>query len=234
MTAKVDQILNELKGEYKADNLAGMARYGIKVDKTFGATVPTLRAIAKRTGKDHALALELWETGYREGRILAALIDDPQQVSLRQMENWVKEFDSWDVCDGVCCNLFDKTTLAYDKAKQWCRREEEFVRRAGFAIIAALAVHDKKASNDELLQFLPLITKYSVDERNFVKKAVNWALRQIGKRNTLLNKRAIAAAKNIQKVDSRSARWIAADALRELRSEKVQQALKKKSKSPVK
>jgi 3-methyladenine DNA glycosylase AlkD len=184
--------------------------------------------MAKRIGRDHALARELWASGIHEARVLAGLVDDPAAVTAAQLERWAKDFDSWDVCDGVCSNLFDRTPYAWDKAVAWSARSREFVKRAGFVLMAALAVHDKTAPDERFKNFLPLIEREAVDERNFVKKAVNWALRQIGKRNRALNRDAIAAAKRIRKVDSRSARWIAADALRELESDAVRQRLNKR------
>ena len=175
---------------------------------------------------NHNLAQELWASGIHEARILACMIDDPEMVNEEQIERWVKDFDSWDVCDQCCSNLFDKTEFAYQKAVEWSKRNEEFVKRAGFVLMACLAVHDKKAKDKEFLRFLPIIKRESADNRNFVKKAVNWALRQIGKRNLNLNREAIEAAAEIQKMDSRSAKWIASDAIRELTSEAVQERLR--------
>ena len=182
--------------------------------------MPILRRMGKEIGKNHALALELWQSGIHEARILAGLIAEPAKMTPRQMDAWVKDFDSWDVCDQVCMNLFDKTAFAWQKAKAWTSRKEEFVRRAGFALIASLACHDKKADDEKFIALFPLMKNAACDERNYVKKAVNWALRQIGKRNPALRKEAIKAAREIQKMNSRSARWIAADAIRELRSRK--------------
>lgn len=184
--------------------------------------------MAKKIRKNHELAQKLWASKIHEARLLVGFIDDPKQVTEKQMESWVNDFDSWDVCDQVCMNLFDKNPLAYSKAVEWAGRKEEFIKRAGFALMAVLAFHDKKASDKEFEKFFPIITKGSTDERNFVKKAVNWALRQIGKRSLYLNKKAVAAAKEIQKIESKSARWIAADAIRELESEAVQNKLKKR------
>ncbi|MBD3208440.1 MAG: DNA alkylation repair protein [Candidatus Nealsonbacteria bacterium] len=198
-----------------------MERFGINTKKSFGVSVSEIRKLAKETGKNHRLARRLWKTGIREARILASLIDDSKAVTEKQMEDWVRGFDSWDVCDLTCSNLFDKTPYAYKKAREWSRRGEEFVKRAGFVLMAVLSVHDKNAENKKFEQFLPLIKKHSSDERNFVKKAVNWSLRQIGKRNLSLNKKAIQVAKEIAEIDSKSARWIARDTLRELTSERV-------------
>lgn len=217
----VDAVVRRLRSMAKPENRDGMARYGISVDRAFGVPMPEVRALAKELGKDHGLALALWETGYHEARILAGLVDDPALVTEAQMDLWAAGFDSWDVCDQCCSNLFDRTKYAYGKALAWTRDGREFVRRAGFVMMATLAVHDKKAPDQVFELFFPFIVQGSTDERNFVKKAVNWALRQIGKRNAALNSKAIAAAERIQALDSRSARWIAADALRELRSPAV-------------
>lgn len=224
----VTKVVAELRAHANPANVAGMARYGINPENTLGVSIPSLRAMAKRIGTDHALALDLWASGIHEARVLAGLVDDPALVTAAQLERWAKDFDSWDVCDGVCSNLFDRTPFAWDKAVAWSARSREFVKRAGFVLMAALAVHDKTAPDERFKNFLPLIEREAVDERNFVKKAVNWALRQIGKRNRALNRDAIAAAKRIRKVDSRSARWIAADALRELESDAVRQRLNKR------
>ena len=205
----------------------GMAKYGITPEKVYGVSIPNLRKIARETGKNHDLAQQLWETGIRETRILASMIDNPKVVTEDQMESWVKDFDSWDVCDGCCQNLFEKTEFAYRKAIEWSSSYEEFIKRAGFVLMARLAVSDKKANNGKFIEFLPFMKKESTDNRNFVKKAVNWALRQIGKRNLILNKMAIETATEIQQIDSRSARWIASDAIRELTSEAVQKRLRK-------
>ncbi|MDE3089427.1 MAG: DNA alkylation repair protein [Chloroflexota bacterium] len=217
MSTQSHVILEQLKSLRNPRNIVGMARFGINPRNTLGVSIPTLRRIAKQAGKDHRLARELWQSGIHEARILAAMVDVPEQVTDAQMERWVKDFDSWDVCDQVCSNLFDQTAFAHRKAVEWSRREEEFVKRAGFVLMAALAVHDKAASDAAFLKFLPIIQRAATDERNFVMKAVNWALRQIGKRNAALNRAAIATAREIQQIDSRAARWIAADALRELK-----------------
>lgn len=203
-----------------------MARYGINTQGTLGISIYTLRPLAKEIGVNHALALELWESGVHEARLLAAFIEDPEQVTSEQMERWVSDFDSWDVCDQVCSNLFDRTPYAYTKAFEWSGREEEVVKRAGFVLIAELSVHDKKAPDERFLEFLPVIRQEATDPRNFVKKAVNWALRQIGKRNRALNQHAIHTAQEISQINSPTTRWIAKDALRELTSEKVQSRLK--------
>lgn len=220
-----EDIITELESLSNPDDIEGMARFGINTKKTYGVRMPELRRIAKEAGKNHELAEKLWKHGYSETRILASIIDDPKLVTESQMENWAIEFDSWDVCDQCCMNLFRKTPFAYKKVFEWSMREEEFVKRAAFTLIATLAVHDKKADNSKFEEFFPIIIRESGDNRNFVKKAVNWALRQIGKRNLDLNKKSIIIAEEIQKESSKSAKWIANGALRELKSENVQKRL---------
>jgi 3-methyladenine DNA glycosylase AlkD len=204
-----------------------MARFGINPTHTLGISIPVLRRIAGEIGTDHRLAQALWASGVHEARILAGFIDDPARVTPTQMNRWAAAFDSWDVCDQVCSSLFDRTPFAFQKAIEWTRRREEFVRRAGFVLMAALAVHDRQAPDEPFERFLRIIARGSADERNFVKKAVNWALRQIGKRNRRLNRKAIAQAKVIQQMPSRAARWIAADAVRELTGDAVRRKLER-------
>ena len=206
-----------------------MARYGMAVEQRLGVSIPDLRKLAKELGQNHKLALKLWKTGIAEPKILASMIDDPNKLTEEQMEDWVKDIDSWDVCDQVCMNLFEKTPLARKKIIDWSSREEEFVKRTAFSLIACLAWHDKKASDEKLIELLPLIMRGATDERNFVKKAVNWSLRNIGKRNLNLNEAAINTAKEIQRLDSKAARWVASDALRELQSEAIQTRLKRRT-----
>ncbi len=204
-----------------------MARYGMTSKQRLGVAVPEMRKLAKEIGQDHALALQLWETRIQEARMVAGMIGDPLQLTEDQMEGWVKDFDSWDVCDQVCMNLFDKSPFAWKKIKDWSQREEEYVKRAAYSLIACLAWHDKRAADEEFLKFFPLIIKGATDERNYVKKAVNWALRGLGKRSHFLHKKAIETAKELQKLNSKSARWIAADALRELENPATKKRLKK-------
>jgi 3-methyladenine DNA glycosylase AlkD len=225
--ATLDEVLGKLRASARPDQVEGMTRYGMAADSRLGVPVPDMRKIAKETGKDHRLALELWQTGIPEARIVAAMVDEPKELTESQMEDWVKDLNSWDVCDQVCMNLFDKTPLAWRKVVDWSEREEEFVKRAAFSLIACLAWHDKKAEDDRFIRLLPVIQRAATDERNMVKKAVNWALRHIGKRNVHLNQAALAAAREIQQIDSRAARWIASDAIRELESEAVQRKLQK-------
>ena len=218
---KYREVMNKLKALGRPENVAGMARYGIQPKNAYGVSAPAVRRLAKEIGTDHRLAQQLWRSGNHDARGLAALIDDHRQVTEEQMESWAKDFDSWAVVDGACNNLFWKTAFAHRKATEWAKREEEFVKRAGFTMMACLAVHDKQAPDARFLRFLAIVKRKSTDERNFVKKAVNWALRQIGKRNLRLRQAAISTAKQIQRLDSKAARWIAADALRELTSKKT-------------
>ena len=204
-----------------------MTRFGIDVHDRLGVSIPDLRRIAKEVGKNHALALGLWNTGILDARILASMIDEPRKVTSAQMDRWTGGFTSWDVCDQVCMNLFWKTPHAWKKVTAWSRRDREFVRRAAFALLACLASHDEEATDARFLRALPLIRRAATDGRNFVRKAVNWALRGIGKRNSALNRAAIDAARGILRIDAKSARWIATDALRELTSNRVRQKLRK-------
>ncbi len=224
MKASYDELIKKLKSAANPKNVEGMARFGINPENTLGVSIPFLRNLAKEikkssgknTAGNHKLAQELWSSKIHEARILASMVDDPKLVTEKQMDSWVKDFDSWDVCDQVCMNLFWQAPYAHKKTIEWCSREQEFERRAGFAMIAVLAFKDKDVKDAEFDKFFPLIKKYSIDERNFVKKAVNWALRQIGKRNPALNKRALKIASEIQKLNSKPAKWIANDAIKEL------------------
>ncbi|SPE41128.1 conserved hypothetical protein [Candidatus Sulfopaludibacter sp. SbA3] len=214
-------LLDRLRAHANPANVAGMARYGISTEGTLGVPLPVLRALARETGKSHALAQELWASGIHEARILATIIDEPARVTSAQMNRWARDFDSWDVCDQACQNLFRDTPRAFAKAAEWARAKPEFVRRAGFSLMAGLAAKAKSAPDSQFEEFFPLIVEAAADGRNMVKKAVNWALRQIGKRNSHLRQRAIATAERIRAQDSPSARWIAAAALRELRGKNV-------------
>lgn len=228
MTSRAKKIIVEFKKRANPKDAAGMARFGIK-GKVFGGTcMPVMKKMAQKIGKDHALAAELWRSGIREARLLAIFIEDPGLVTEKQMDNWVNDFESWDICDGACLHLFDRTPWAYEKVFAWSKNKKEYVRRAGFVLMAVLAVHDKKMVDKDFIKFFPLIEKTAGDERNFVKKAVNWTLRQIGKRNKKLNKAAIAVARKIYKQESKSAKWIGKDAIRELESSAVNKRLNKK------
>jgi len=222
---ELNRILKTLQRLGDPQAVAEMARYGITAKRVFGVSVPKLRALAREIGTDHDLAARLWDEAILETRALAGLVDDPALVTKKQMECWASAFDSWAVCDGCCLNLFVRTPFAARKVLAWSQREEEFVKRAGFVLMACLAVHDKTAPNADFKAFLPVIAGAAGDGRNFVKKAVNWALRQIGKRNVALNRAAIATARTIARQPFPSARWIAADALRELTGAAVQKRL---------
>jgi len=204
------------------------ARFGIPTDNALGLNAPTIKMLAREIGRNHALAGQLWRTGVHEARALAVFVAEPEKVTEAQMERWARDFHSWDIVDGTCRYLFLYTPFAWKKAVAWSRRKEEFVKRAAFSLMAYLAVHDKQAPDAKFLPLLKIIEREAGDERNFVKKAVNWALRQIGKRNLRLNRAAAAAAKQIQKIQSPVPRWVAADALRELESRAVQKRLRKK------
>jgi 3-methyladenine DNA glycosylase AlkD len=219
MSMTVGEVIESLKARARPDNVAGMAHFGSRPAHALGLTMPEVRRIAREIGRDQAMALDLWATGLHEGRILASLVADPRQVTPELMEAWVNDFDSWDVCDQVCGNLFDKTPYGYQMAVEWCHYEVEFVRRAGFVMMAVLAIHDKKAPDEKFLPFFSLMKEYSWDERNFVKKAINWALRQVGKRNATLRPIALGWAEQIRATNTKAGRWIAAGALRELQSE---------------
>ncbi len=218
-------VLGTLKASGDPRVRAAMARFGVRVKKAHGISMPVLHRLAKQIGTNHRLAQGLWASGIHEARILAGMVDDPARVTARQMERWARGFNAWDVVDGSCCHLFVFAASAWQKAVAWSRREEEYVKRAGFALMAYLAVHDKRAPDAKFARLLPIIRRHATDERNFVKKAVNWSLRQIGKRNLRLNRLAIRTAKQVRAMDSRAARWIASDALRELTSAGVQRRL---------
>ncbi len=225
------EVIARLHGLADEIHHSGLARFGIADRRALGVSVPKLRSLAKEIGKNQKLAIALWNTRIHEARILASMVADPSLTTEHLLDEWVAQIDSWDICDGFCSGLVDKTPFAVARAFAWSSRKEEFVRRAGFVVIAALAVHDKKAPDSKFVQFFPLFLEHSGDDRNFVRKAVNWALREIGKRNSRLNAKAIKLAKKIHKQDTKAARWIAADALRELQSDSVQSRLARKASS---
>jgi 3-methyladenine DNA glycosylase AlkD len=220
--------LRALKGLADPKVRAKMAYFGVRVPKAHGISSPVLHQFAKQIGKDHRFARQLWTTGIHEARILATLIGESDQVTAAEMDRWVRDFDSWDVVDAACCYLYAHAKPAWNKTAAWSRRRKEFIKRASFSLIAYLSYKDKAAPDARFVRFLRVIEREAHDERNFVKKAVNWALRNIGKRNRRLNKEAIRAGERIRRQGSRSARWIAADALRELKSEAVQSRLQRK------
>lgn len=223
--SRLQLALELLQADARPSEVTGMARFGINPEGRLGLSMPAMRRIAKTLGRDHELALALWGTGIPEARIVAGMLADPSKLTSTQMDDWVKGFASWDVCDQVCGSAFISSPLAWVKVRDWARREEEFLRRAAFALLATLAVHDKESGDERFRAMLPLIEAAANDERNFVKKAVNWALRNIGKRSLALNASANETARRIQQQDTKSARWIATDALRELTSEAVQARL---------
>jgi len=215
VSQKSDDLIAHLKSLANPEDVEGMAHFGVGGEKTLGIRIPVLRKLARAYRNDHRLATDLWASGIHEARILASMVDDPKQVTETQMDAWVSDFDSWDVCDQVCMNLFDKHPLAYAKAAEWSQREEEFVKRAGFAMMAVLAWHDKAADDSAFEPFFKRIQVGARDERNFVKKAVNWALRQIGKGRPALASHCVELARKLAESESKSARWVGKDALRE-------------------
>jgi len=228
---KFEKVIKKLNEMARPENVEGMKRFGIIHEKNLGITVTKLRKFAKEIGENHELAVKLWNTKIRDARMLAACIEDPKKVSEEQVESWLKDIQCWDLCDHCCGHFFDQTPFAYDKAVEWSNRKEEFQKRAGFSLVAWLAVHDKKKDDKWFEEFLEIIKRESTDERKYVKKAVNWSLRQIGKRNIDMNKKAIKTAKELIIKYDKTAKWIGKDALRELKSKKIEKRLKlKKSK----
>ncbi|MBD3189363.1 MAG: DNA alkylation repair protein [Candidatus Heimdallarchaeota archaeon] len=225
----INQILYKLKQLGEKKSVKKMAKYGIAPEKIFGVRIPLLRALAKEMGTNHTLAFKLWNRGYRETRILASMIADPQKFTQKQMETWVKDFDYWEICDQCCINLFEKTPFAYQKCFEYSNRKEEYVKRTAFVLMARLAVSDKKADDGKFIPFFQVIKREATDNRRMVKKAVNWALRQIGKRSISLNKQALETAKEILQIKTQSAQWIAKDAIKELASDAVQKRLEIKA-----
>jgi 3-methyladenine DNA glycosylase AlkD len=222
-------VLRELKALADPRIRAKMAYFGVNVPKAHGISAPVLHQFARHIGKDHRLAQQLWTTDIHEARILATLIGEPEKVTAAEMERWVRDFDSWDVVDAACCYLYAHAKPAWKKTAAWSRRREEFEKRAAFSLVAYLSYKDQEAPDARFVKFLRVIEREAYDERNFVKKAVNWALRNIGKRNVRLNREAIRAAERIRRQNSPAARWIAADALRELKSDAVQARLRQKA-----
>lgn len=225
ITARVAAILDELESRSNPANVAGMARYGIRAARVFGVPLPVVRQMAKAAGRDHALAAALWKTGALEARLIAGLVEEPSKVTPAQMVRWAKGFDSWALCDGTCCNLFDRTPHAVPLARAWSARPEEFVKRAGFVLMAGLAVHDKQAPDAVFLDFLEAVDREADDPRNMVKKGVNWALRGIGKRNLALNGAAVTVSRRLVGRTG-PARWVGRDALRELTDAKTLKRLR--------
>jgi 3-methyladenine DNA glycosylase AlkD len=225
----IDNILDQLHALADKDKLPGMDHFGINTTGRLGISIPELRRIARSVGVDHSLALQLWNSVIPEARLLATMLADPLAITPAQMDAWVADFNSWDVCDSACGNLFDKTPYAWDKVAHWAAGDAEYTRRAAYALLAGLAWHDKNAPDEKFIAAFPIILSNVTDPRNFVKKAVNWAIRNIGKRNLALNAAAIELSEHILAMDDKTARWIARDALRELRSDKILAQLQKKA-----
>lgn len=222
-----EEIVTRLRSLGNPADREGMLRFAVGNANALGIRAPVLKALARELGRHHELAKKLWATGIHEARHLAVFIEEPARVTEAQAERWLRDFDSWDTCDGCCLYLFVYLPFAWKKVFEWSRRKREFEKRAAFSLAAVLAVHDKAAPDQKFLRFLPVIKRESRDERNFVRKAVNWALRQTGKRNLRLNGAAIRTAQEIRRIDSRAARWIASDALRELTNPAVQTRLRR-------
>lgn len=233
---RAEEILKTLRSLRSKEWRDSLERFGITSDHAVGISTPVLKSLARSIGKDHKLAAQLWASGNFEARAIAAMIDEPDKVSARQMDRWAGVFNSWGICDACCCYLFRLTPFAWDKAVEWSNHSKEYVKRASFSLMAYLAVHDKASKDQAFRDLLPIIEQEASDDRLYVRKAVNWALRQIGKRSSRLNRLAIQSAKRIRSQGTSSARWIASDALRELQSEAVQRRLKvkeKKSSRPI-
>ena len=215
----VAAVVNKLRRLGSKSARDGLARYGIPADNALGIAVGTLHKLAKELGRNHELAAGLWKSGYLEARMLATFVDEPARVTPAQMDRWCRDFDNWGICDTVCFHLFDRTPYAYDKVEQWAKSPEEFIKRGAFALLASLALHDKAADDESFLRYLPLIEKAAPDDRNFVKKGVSWALRGIGKRQTV-REAAIDVAARLAESPEPAARWIGRDALRDLTKKK--------------
>jgi 3-methyladenine DNA glycosylase AlkD len=228
LDTRVRDVLAWLKKRGTKANRDGMARYAIVAPRSFGVSVADLRELSKRVGRDHDLAQALWDTGWYEARMLTSFVDEPERVTAAQMDRWAKDFDNWAICDALCFQLFDRTPHAWRKVEQWSGRREEFVKRAAFALLASLALHDKTTADDRFLSSLALIERTATDDRNFVKKGVSWALRAVGRRSSRLNAASVATATRLIASDSPPARWIGRDARRELTSAAVQRQVGKK------
>ncbi len=225
-TDRVREALTWLERKGTKKNRDGMARYAIVAPNAFGVSVANIRLLGKSLGRDHELAAALWETGWYEARMLAAFVDEPDRVTPAQMDRWARDFDNWAICDHLCFHLFDRTPHAWRKIEQWSGKRDEFVKRAAFALLASVALHDKKEGDAPFVRSLRLIENAATDERNFVKKAVSWAVRSVGRRNKGLNTASVAVATRLAESPDRASRWVGKDALRELTSAAVQRRLK--------
>jgi 3-methyladenine DNA glycosylase AlkD len=222
-----EEIIAQLRAKARPEQLSGMARYGMSIENRLGIQIPELRKLAKERGKNHALAMQLWQSGIAEARILAGMVAEPEKLTEQQMDAMVCDIDSWDIGDQTCINLFEKTAFAWRKISEWSQRNEEFVLRTAYGLLACLAWHDKAAEDSQFVAFFPVVQHGAQDQRKSVQKAVSWALRTIGKRDMVLNQQAIALAREIQKIGSKPARWVAGDVIRELTNDKIQVRLKK-------
>jgi 3-methyladenine DNA glycosylase AlkD len=222
---RVAEVLTWLERRGTKRNREGMARYAIVAPKVFGVSMTTMKELAKHLGKDHELAAALWETGWYEARMLTSFVDDPALVTPAQMDRWARDFDNWAICDTVCFHLFDRTPHAWRKVEQWSKRRDEFVKRAAFALLAALALHDKRAADASFFETLPLIERAADDERNFVKKGVSWALRGIGSRNATLHASALTLAQRLAESPNAAARWVGKDTIKDITRPMVQRRL---------
>lgn len=230
MTLNINSIIRYLEANSNPDDIPFMAKFGITPDRTFGTKIPVLRALAKEIGPDHKLAFKLWDKGYRETMILATMVADPNLVTKKMMDNWSLKFTYWEICDQAVMNLFGRTEYAWDKAVDWSTARHEGRKRAAFVLMARLAVTEKNAKNTSFEKFFPMIVKGALDNRNMVKKAVSWALRQIGKRNIVLNKKSQKIAEALSRLDLPSAKWISTDVLKELTDKKILDRIERKEK----
>ena len=228
MTAQAKDVVAWLERTGTRRTVEGMARYGLPSDRAFGVPVGVMQAEAKRIGRDHALAEALWKTGWFEARMMSAFVGEPARLTTATMNAWARDFGDWGITDTVCLHLFDRTPLAWGRVGPWARSRHEFVKRAAFALLAGLSLHDKEADDDRFLAVLPLVERAAADDRNFVKKGVNWALRTVGRRNRALNAACVAVARRLAARDEPAPRWVGKDALRELTSEKVRSRLAKR------
>ncbi|NHJ05013.1 MAG: DNA alkylation repair protein [Candidatus Heimdallarchaeota archaeon] len=225
MLFSLEQITATFEKHANPKNLVGMAKFGITPEQAYGVNLPIIRNLAKEIGQDHLLAQELWETNIREPRILACMIADPNKATEELLEKWVKDFDYWEICDQCIMNFFVKTKFAYTKSLEWVTKEDEYIRRAGFVLMAILSYRDKKTDDSIFLSFLPICKKYSTDQRNTVKKAISWSLRRIGARNLFLNKKVLRLTEELLKIESSSAKWIAKDVAKDISRQLIQKKL---------
>jgi 3-methyladenine DNA glycosylase AlkD len=233
VSTQVREALAWLERRGTKKNREGMARYGIRPKKRFGVSMATMQPLVRRLGRDHALALALYRTGWHEARILASFVDEPDRVTPAQMDAWAQRFDNWAVCDSVCLHLFDRSPHAWAKVREWSRRDDEYVKRAAFALVAGLASHDESAPDAAFARCLPLVERAATDDRNYVKKAVNWALRQIGHRSVPLNAVAVEVASRLAASPHAAARWVGRDAFRELKAPATMASLARRARSLV-